>query len=62
MKASVDQEACIGCGVCVDICPEVFRMNADGKSEAEGEPGDECRAKAEEAAGDCPAEAIKIAD
>ena len=60
MKASVDQEACIGCGVCVDICPEVFQMNDDGKSEAVDAPGDEYRAKAEEAAGECPAEAIKI--
>lgn len=22
----VDQEACIGCEACVQICPEVFRM------------------------------------
>lgn len=23
----IDEEACIGCGVCEEICPEVFRMN-----------------------------------
>ncbi|RPJ41032.1 MAG: ferredoxin, partial [Deltaproteobacteria bacterium] len=22
----VDQEECISCGVCVEVCPEVFRL------------------------------------
>lgn len=26
----VDQEACIGCEACVQICPEVFRMEEPG--------------------------------
>lgn len=25
----VDQECCIGCEACVQICPEVFRMQED---------------------------------
>ena len=29
MKVKVDQELCIGCGPCVDICPEVFELNGD---------------------------------
>ena len=29
MKATVDQAACIGCGLCANDCPEVFEMNAD---------------------------------
>jgi ferredoxin len=24
----VDQELCIGCGLCVSIVPEIFRLNA----------------------------------
>lgn len=61
MKAAVDQEACIGCGLCVNICPAVFEMNADEKAEANGDfvPGDseaECR----EAADQCPVDAISI--
>ena len=34
MKVSVDQEGCIGCGLCVGIEPGVFFMNDDGKAEA----------------------------
>ena len=26
MKASVDQDNCIGCGLCVSSCPAVFSM------------------------------------
>ena len=62
MKAIVDQDACIGCGVCVDLCPEVFQMNADGKSEALDGPADDYRKGVEEAKGDCPAEAINTED
>lgn len=32
MKADVNQDTCIGCGLCPSICPEVFDMNDDGKS------------------------------
>lgn len=27
MKIKVDQNLCIGCGLCCGICDEVFRMN-----------------------------------
>jgi ferredoxin len=29
----VDQDACIGCGLCASVVPEVFRLNDDGVSE-----------------------------
>jgi ferredoxin len=29
----VDRKECIGCGVCIDCAPGVFRFDADGKSE-----------------------------
>lgn len=32
MKANVNQDTCIGCGLCPSICPEVFDMKDDGKS------------------------------
>lgn len=32
-KPWVDKEECISCGICVSNCPEVFRLDAHGKSE-----------------------------
>ena len=35
MKAAkVDQDLCIGCGLCCGICDKVFRMNEQGTAEA----------------------------
>jgi ferredoxin len=30
----IDEEECIGCGSCVEICPEVFQMK-EGEEKAE---------------------------
>ena len=30
MTANVNQEQCIGCGLCVGMAPEVYRMNDNG--------------------------------
>ena len=29
MKANVDQNLCSGCGLCEQVCPEVFEMGDD---------------------------------
>lgn len=29
MKANVDEDTCIGCGLCEQICPDVFKMEDD---------------------------------
>jgi ferredoxin len=62
MKAIVDEETCIGCGLCVETCPEVFEMVDDkARTKADEVPeefADTCR----EAAEDCPVEAIQIED
>jgi ferredoxin len=60
MKASVDKDLCIGCGLCAEICPAVFQMDDDhavAKVETvPPEAEDACR----DAAQQCPVEAIKI--
>ena len=55
---SVDQEVCIGCGVCVDMCPEVFTLNSDGKAHCVRNDCDQHNL--EEISTACPVEAINV--
>jgi ferredoxin len=62
MKAVVE-DTCIGCGLCPQICPEVFEMNDEGKaivkvSVVPLDAEETCR----EAATSCPVEAINITE
>lgn len=55
-------EACIGCGLCVAICPQVFSMTDAGTAAAiETEVPEEALDCAEEAKDNCPVEAIEEA-
>lgn len=60
MKIKIDKEKCLGCGMCVNLCPEVFELK-DGKSQVEEkanlEKSKEC---IREAAINCPVRAIEI--
>lgn len=61
MKATVDKDACTGCELCTQTCPEVFQM-ADGIAEAYTNPvPKEYEESARQAADECPVEAIQIA-
>lgn len=54
----VDQNICIGCGLCASMCPDIFVMNAEGKSEVTNPAGDHEAAR--EAAAACPVNAIIV--
>jgi ferredoxin len=62
MKASVD-EKCIGCGLCPQICPEVFEMNDANLAIVKLDPvPPEFEESCREATASCPVEAIQLTD
>ena len=54
-KAKVDQDVCIGCGLCVGSLPSIFEFGDDGKAQAI-EAGDD--AEIDDAIANCPVQAI----
>ncbi|EDS78424.1 ferredoxin [Clostridium novyi A str. 4552] len=61
MKADVDNDLCIGCGLCPSICPEVFDMGDDGKAHVTVDEVEEAsKDSASEARQSCPVEAITV--
>ncbi|WP_066715119.1 ferredoxin [Clostridium sp. Marseille-P299] len=61
MKASIDRDNCISCGLCTSTCPEVFRMADDGIAEVyvDTVPAD-AEASATEAQDNCPVSVITV--
>ncbi len=59
MKARVDQDKCIGCGLCTSIAEAVFSFNDDGKAQA-GEVSADDEAAVNDAVASCPVEAIEV--
>jgi ferredoxin len=58
----LDHECCIGCGACVDLCPEVFEMDDRFRRARVIVFEIEDRACIEEAITACPAECISWED
>ena len=55
---AVDQEVCISCGLCISICPNVFRFNNSGRSECFNPEG-ASEAEIQTALDGCPVQAIR---
>lgn len=60
MKASVNRDTCIGCGLCAGICPEVFAMDDDLIAVVTTQPSESTESGAKEAAESCPVDAITL--
>ena len=59
-KVRIDEDECIGCESCVEICPDVFSFNDDtDKAEVidENMAEEDC---VDEAVASCPAECIFV--
>lgn len=61
MKVSVDSDVCAGHGACVDICPEVFEIGAEGYSVViVDEVPPELTERVARAVEECPTGAIEV--
>ena len=58
MQVSVDQALCTGCGLCIDLCSDVFAWGSDGKAVVIKGESESCNI--EEVADQCPVEAINV--
>ena len=59
MAVIIDQEACIGCGVCEGVYPDLYEMAGDGKAHVKNLSGYDS-ALAQDAASQCPVNAITV--
>jgi len=61
LKAVIDREGCIGCGLCASVCADVFEMSEDDKASVIVEmipfESESCANEAKEG---CPVSVISI--
>ena len=61
IKAKVSKDACIGCGACQAIVPDVFELGDDGLADViVSEIKDELKDDVQDAADGCPTGAIEV--
>jgi len=59
----VFSEGCISCGMCVNLCPNVFKFNKDWKSYVANQPQtEEDLELAKQSAAGCPVSVITVRD
>jgi len=60
MKAVINEETCVGCGICFNICPDVFEASDNIAIVKVDEIPENLQESAKNAAEDCPVDAILI--
>ena len=60
MKVVINQDLCIGCGMCVGICESVFALNDNGQASVVADPTAAEESAVQDAAASCPVSAISV--
>lgn len=59
MRVTVEEARCVGCGMCVDVCPQIFSLTAQHRAQGGCIPPEDLD-DALDAALDCPVAAISV--
>ena len=59
-KVVVDAGACVGCGLCVNACPDVFELGEDNIAKVKAHECDSC--DLHDIASQCPVNCITVED
>jgi len=60
MRVWVDEDVCTGCGICVDKCPSIFELEDGVAFAATGVVPISEEGRVDDAADECPVEAIVV--
>ncbi len=58
-RVTIDEDDCIGCGTCVEICPDVFQINDETDVAEVIATGNGPEEQIEEAIASCPVDCIR---
>ena len=58
MAVKVVADKCVGCGLCEQVCPDVFKVGDDGIAKVLTQESGSCDLK--DVASQCPVEAIEV--